>query len=72
MKAASQCVYCKHLLGYNSCTAFPNSLPREIFILQKHNHVLEYPGDNGIRFEPRDDAPDWTKTMWLIPTRGIL
>jgi hypothetical protein len=39
------------------CKAFPNEIPWEILI-NNHDHHKPYPGDNSIRFEPRDGEYD--------------
>ena len=48
------CVVCKHFhkkdMKKNSCDAFPDGIPREIFF-EFYDHTKAYPGDNGIRFE---------------------
>jgi hypothetical protein len=51
-----QCPNCKHLSeGENlSCDAFPAGIPQEI-LTGEFDHTNEYPGDNGIRFEPIDE-----------------
>lgn len=56
------CVWCKHAHNDNKpCDAFPDGIPIEI---QQSNtktgkmpydHRKPYPGDNGIRFEIRDE-----------------
>ncbi len=51
-----QCGVCIHHLGSNSCKAFPNhNIPSDIL----GNHFIHnkpYPDDNGIQFEPDEDA----------------
>ncbi|MDI6716974.1 MAG: hypothetical protein QME63_08535 [Actinomycetota bacterium] len=54
-----QCARCQHLFlkrpesGIGSaCKAFPERIPREI-LDGKHDHKLPFPGDRGIRFEPK-------------------
>lgn len=52
------CSYCKHRTdttedGIITCCAFPNGIPRELLL--RREHETPYPGDNGIRFEPRED-----------------
>ncbi len=48
-----QCSKCKHYLpGTMKCHAFPNGMPNQISS-NEFNHVNPYPGDNGIRFEPK-------------------
>jgi hypothetical protein len=56
------CGFCKHLhRDLNTCDAFPDGIPIEI---QQSNvktgkmpfdHRKPYPGDNGVRFEIRDE-----------------
>lgn len=46
------CNICKHYKGQTRCNAFPSGIPDEIYFLG-YDHRKEYPGDNGIRFEPR-------------------
>lgn len=41
------------LLSSFTCDAFPDGIPWEIQIGQ-NDHRDPYPGDNGIRFEPKD------------------
>ena len=54
----AQCNYCRHfhfaVKGPASCAAFPDGVPREIRG-NEFDHRLEYPGDQGIRFEPIDE-----------------
>lgn len=54
-----QCGDCKHCdpqtWGISNCRAFPNGIPRAI-MKGLHNHIHPYPGDNGILFEPEDEA----------------
>lgn len=48
----SQCVFCVHE-GGASCAAFPGGIPMEI-LTNEFDHRQPYPGDGGIRFEPRE------------------
>jgi hypothetical protein len=53
---ASQCVRCKHKHDSGgTCNAFLNRIPVAI-LMNRHDHREPYPGDNGIRFEPRDNT----------------
>ena len=54
-----QCAYCRHLWlkqpeGWvgSACDAFPERIPRKI-LDGAHDHNLPFPGDGGIRFEPK-------------------
>lgn len=44
------CLTCKHYQGIQTCKAFPEKIPDEIFT-GLENHDKPYPGDNGIRYE---------------------
>ena len=56
-----QCEMCKHFRAFKVgnkvpvCKAFPEGIPIAIS-LNEHDHHQPYPGDNGIRFEPVDEA----------------
>ncbi len=52
-----QCDVCKNLdrNGFNQCKAFPDEIPTDLL----GNYVIHnkpYPGNNGIQFEPDEDA----------------
>ena len=50
-----QCLECKHRLPDWTCAAFPlvpPGIPVAI-LLGEHDHREPYPGDHGIRFEPK-------------------
>jgi len=47
------CGYCKHLEGA-TCRAFPDRITGAL-LDGEFDHRFEYPGDGGIRFEPRDE-----------------
>lgn len=49
------CDICKHYRGEMKCNAFPSGIPDEIYFLG-YDHRKEYPGDNGIRFEPQQSC----------------
>jgi hypothetical protein len=38
-----------------SCAAFPDRIPREI-LMGEHDHLKPFPGDQGIRYEPKPGA----------------
>jgi len=46
-----QCLECKHYTGVKQCNAYPLEIPQVIYT-GEHDHRKQYPGDNGIRFEP--------------------
>ena len=50
------CSFCRHLNNRPGrvCKAFPNGIPMEIW-LGNHKHKRSFPGDNGIRFERREE-----------------
>jgi hypothetical protein len=54
------CLKCRHLnsskTGTLHCTAFPVEIPLPIQFM-KADHRKPYPGDRGIQFEARRDAP---------------
>jgi len=47
-----QCAECKHYLDKLKCKAFPNGIPTKI-LTNQFDHTKPYPGDHGIRFEPK-------------------
>lgn len=63
---APECLECKHLdlasakRGPDAprvprCKAFPRGIPDEIYF-EGRSHREPYPGDKGIRFEPKDPS----------------
>jgi len=62
-----QCGDCKHCVpeiwGVGCCRTFPNGIPAEI-LKGARNHNLPFPGDNGILFEPEDEA---AAQRWVLP-----
>jgi hypothetical protein len=55
---APVCLDCRHLRlkkGNIHCEAFPDEIPAEIWI-GGASHDEPFPGDHGIRFEPKDDV----------------
>jgi hypothetical protein len=58
MIAIPNCIYCRHsrLPESKTCIAFPEGIPREIFMGER-THRKPYPGDHGILFAPKPDAP---------------
>lgn len=61
-----KCLYCKHFLGGEipACKAFPKPVKRkedrflcaipDVIFTEQFDHTKAYPGDNGIRYEPKD------------------
>ncbi len=48
----SQCTFCAHRSPDGTrCKAFPTGIPVEL-MYNEHDHRLEFPGDNGIRYQP--------------------
>ncbi len=54
MTIPSQCRWCKRLTATMKCEAFPEQIPEPI-LLGEHDHRKPYPGDNGLRYVPRDE-----------------
>lgn len=55
-----ECIDCKHLFPDKSgCDAFPEGIPEELRTGER-SHRFPYPGDRGIRYEPREPQPDET------------
>ncbi len=55
----SKCIYCSNYLKIinnfiPTCKAFPEGIPEQIF-WGTVDHTKPYPGDNGIRFEKKED-----------------
>ena len=50
---AGFCNNCVHYHGFLKCDAFPDRIPTEL--IYRDEHDTPFPGDNGIRFEPRKD-----------------
>ena len=55
-----QCFYCRHYVddgdGPLRCAAFPDRVPLDVYS-GRHDHSETYPGDGGIRFDPKDQPP---------------
>ena len=49
-----QCEKCKHGRVPGKCDAFPDGVPLEI-AAGEHDHRVPFPGDNGIRFEAKEE-----------------
>ena len=50
---SAQCLNCRHYQGVQTCEAFPDEIPFEIYSGEV-DHRKPYPGDGGIQFEPFD------------------
>lgn len=57
---ALMCDYCRHADGPR-CRAFPDGIPR-IILSGEYDHRREYPGDGGVRFEPKSEA-HWQRSQ---------
>lgn len=55
MPQSDQCVLCSHYRFDYTCEAFPEGIPLVIFT-GEHDHREPFPGDHGIRFEPRPET----------------
>ncbi|NSW84254.1 MAG: hypothetical protein HPY90_13460 [Syntrophothermus sp.] len=71
-KYGEQCARCKHLSLHSAedgvgskCTAFKR-IPREI-LEGRFDHRNPYPGDGGIRFEPRRDLSESAVEIHHMP-----
>lgn len=56
---SATCCSCKHWNGtprVRRCAAFPSGIPAEIWKAEA-GHREPYPGDQGIQYEPTDNAP---------------
>jgi hypothetical protein len=62
------CIFCTHFTGSVTkgwvCEAFPAGIPEEI-AYEDVDHRQPYPGDHGIRFEPKDkDAAEYAEYLF--------
>ncbi|OJW20446.1 MAG: hypothetical protein BGO49_04355 [Planctomycetales bacterium 71-10] len=50
------CLRCRHFVDDRrwTCAAFPRGIPGPILVMEA-DHREPYPGDGGIRFEPRPE-----------------
>lgn len=55
MARTDQCLTCKHYRGILVCNAYPQGIP-EVVIRGLFDHRKPCPGDQGIRWEPRDET----------------
>ena len=54
------CLDCRHFRPEErtlACAAYPDGIPEEILTSEVDHHE-PYPGDHGIRFEPKEDDDD--------------
>ncbi|MGZ7113302.1 MAG: hypothetical protein ACXVH9_05245 [Halobacteriota archaeon] len=53
------CTLCKHFRATHfpqaTCDAYPNGIPSAL-LPWEHDHRAPFPGDNGILFEPQEEA----------------
>lgn len=63
----SLCKLCKHRQGFG-CAAYPTRIPREIRDMHV-DHRQPYLGDNGIRFESKDDSDDTRRRLENVRLR---
>ena len=63
----TQCLSCKHWVPKSwGCSAFMSSIPQAIRT-NDYDHREEYDGDDGIRFEPKDDTdPKYLKNLYHV------
>jgi hypothetical protein len=48
----SQCTFCANRSpDGTACKAFPTGIPVEL-LYNEHDHRMEFPGDNGVRYQP--------------------
>lgn len=75
MIIVAPCISCKHLDDDSlngrplRCVAFPEGIPEPIE-MGTHRHLIPFPGDQGIRWEPVDDTAiniEWTpaERAWI-------
>ena len=63
MPISGQCPSCIHFRPGNTpqdrptCAAFPRGIPT-VILSGQHDHRTPYPGDHGIRYEPRPADED--------------
>jgi hypothetical protein len=53
------CITCRHYdrdSWQPTCTAFPEGIP-DVVLVEGNPHTLPLPGDHGVGWEPKPDAP---------------
>ena len=65
---APMCYDCSRFREENmTCEAFPKGIPDKILV-QAGDHRKPFPGDGGVRFEPKDAAAaQWVDYAWAPP-----